>query len=75
MANVYISYSPRDQDFVRALQNALAQRGRTAWVDYNEILPAADWLEESYSGIDEADAFVFPGSSGGEKGQVILVPK
>ncbi|HKP52526.1 MAG TPA: TIR domain-containing protein [Chloroflexia bacterium] len=58
MANVFISYSRKDRDFVRAMHEALEKRGFDAWVDWEGIPPTADWLQEIYAGIKSADTFV-----------------
>jgi WD40 repeat protein len=59
MPNVFLSYSRRDQDFVRTLYNALAAAGRDAWVDWEGIPPSAEWLHEVYGAIEAADTFLF----------------
>src|SRR5262249_8434341 len=59
MTSVFISYSRKDQPFVRRLFDALKAAGRDAWVDWEGIPPTATWLSEIYSGIDGADTFVF----------------
>ena len=67
MADVFISYSRRDQAFVRRLHAALETAGRAAWVDWEGIPPSAKWMDEVRSAIDAADAFVFvvsPDSAG-----------
>lgn len=55
----FISYSRKDQAFVRGLVDALAQRGRDAWVDWDDIPPTAEWMREIRAGIDAAPALVF----------------
>jgi WD40 repeat protein len=59
MADVFISYSRNDRDFVRKLHDALAKLNRDAWVDWQDIPLTAEWLSEIYAGIDAADNFVF----------------
>jgi len=59
MADVFISYSRKDQDFVRDLYEALEARGRDTWIDWMKIPLTAKWLEEVFSGIERADAFAF----------------
>lgn len=59
MADLFISYSRKDKDFVRQLHDALAQQNRDIWVDWEDIPITADWLKEIYAGIDGANAFVF----------------
>jgi hypothetical protein len=59
MADVFISYSRVDQDFVRVLHQALAQSQCDAWVDWEDIPLSADWWKEIQAGIDAANTFVF----------------
>jgi WD40 repeat protein len=59
MASVFISYSRKDQPFVRRLFAALEADGREAWVDWEGIPPSAEWLAEIYTAIDAANTFVF----------------
>jgi WD40 repeat protein len=59
MSDVFISYSRKDQDFVRRLFDALAAQGRESWVDWEGIPPTADWLAEIYAAIEAADTFIF----------------
>lgn len=59
MADVFISYSRKDSDFVRQLHEALKQQGRDTWVDWEDIPPTAEWWREVTAGIEAADTFVF----------------
>jgi hypothetical protein len=59
MADVFISYSRKDRDFVLKLHEALARNNRDAWVDWHDIPLMADFLREIYAGIEGADNFVF----------------
>jgi TIR domain len=59
MADVFISYSRKDTDFVRRLHDALSKLNRNTWVDWEDIPLTAEWLKEIYAGIDSADNFVF----------------
>lgn len=59
MADVFISYSRKDSDFVRQLHEALKQHGRDTWVDWEDIPPTAEWWKEVTTGIEAADTFVF----------------
>lgn len=59
MTDVFISYSRKDQPFVRLLSAALEARQRDAWVDWEGIAPTAEWLTEIRAAIDAADMFVF----------------
>src|SRR5262245_51645370 len=57
MTDVFISYSRKDTGFVRRLHDALAAQSRAAWVDWEDIPRAADWMDEINRGIDAADTF------------------
>jgi TIR domain len=59
MADVFISYSRKDKDFVRRLDESLKSRGREAWVDWEDIRPTEEWMQAVYAAIEGADAFVF----------------
>ena len=59
MADIFISYSRKDKALVRQLHDKLKSSGREVWVDFEDIPPSAEWLEEVYAGIDAADSFVF----------------
>jgi len=59
MADVFISCSRREQDFVRTLHQGLRNHGRETWVDREGIPPTAEWLAEVYAAIDAADTFAF----------------
>ncbi|MBZ0283981.1 MAG: TIR domain-containing protein [Anaerolineae bacterium] len=59
MPDLFISYAREDTEFVRRVYDDLVQNNREAWVDWEDIPLTADWLQEAYSGIEGADAFVF----------------
>ena len=59
MAEVFISYSRKDQEFVRDLHKALTQRQLETWVDWEGIPLTADFLKEIYTAIEAADTFAF----------------
>ncbi|MGH3815997.1 MAG: toll/interleukin-1 receptor domain-containing protein, partial [Pseudonocardiaceae bacterium] len=59
MADVFLSYAREDLLFVRRLTAALQARDRDVWVDLDDIIPSARWMEEIRSGITGADAVVF----------------
>ncbi|MDB9529215.1 TIR domain-containing protein [Oscillatoria sp. CS-180] len=58
-ANVFISYSRRNKEFVQELHIALEATGREVWVDWENIPVAVDWWQEIQLGIELADTFVF----------------
>lgn len=59
MADVFISYSRKNKDFVLKLHEALNKFGKTDWVDWEDIPPAAPWSEEVKSAIESSDSFIF----------------
>jgi hypothetical protein len=59
MSDIFISYSRRDQAFVRALHGRLTAEKREVWVDWEDIPPSAEWLAEIERAIEAADTVVF----------------
>lgn len=59
MSDLFISYAREDKEFVRRLHEALKQRGRQTWVDWEGIPPTAEWLDEIFGAIDASQALVF----------------
>ncbi|MBI5031374.1 MAG: TIR domain-containing protein [Chloroflexi bacterium] len=58
MAGIFISYSRKDQAFVRQLHAALVKANHDVWVDWEDIPLTAEWLAEIYDGIEKADTFL-----------------
>lgn len=54
-----ISYSRKDQGFVRQLSEALKTRGFDAWVDWEGIPLTSKWLAEIESAIEATTTFIF----------------
>lgn len=59
MADVFISYSRRDSDFVRRLHAALSAQQRDVWVDWEDIPLTANWWREICAAIEAANTFIF----------------
>lgn len=59
MADVFISYSRKDKEFVQRLDEALKRRDREAWVDWEGIRPTEEFMGAIYGAIEAADTFVF----------------
>src|SRR5215813_13398756 len=59
MAKLFISYSRKDSIPSRLIIRALKEMGQDVWVDWEDIPPASDWLEQIFRGIESADAFIF----------------
>jgi WD40 repeat protein len=57
--DAFVSYAREDRPFVKALAEALQERGKKVWLDLEDILPTADWVREVEAGIRSANAFVF----------------
>lgn len=70
MADVFIAYSRKDQEFVTRLYNALSEYGINTWIDQQNIPIASDWSEQIQSGIANADKFIFVMSPNSVKSQV-----
>jgi hypothetical protein len=58
MADVFISYTRVDAEFVRGLHADLIQQGLDAWVDWEDIPPSSEWRQEVYRAVQGANAFV-----------------
>ena len=59
MADVFISYSRKDIEFAQRIHQELEARDRQPWVDWQDIPPTSEWLDEVYAGIQAADTFLF----------------
>ncbi len=59
MADVFLSYSRKDTDFVKKLHESLSTEDYEIWVDWEGIPLTADWWAEIEEGIEAADTFVF----------------
>jgi WD40 repeat protein len=58
MADVFISYAREDKGFVRRVHESLAAHTLEAWVDWEDIPPTADYLQEIRAAIESADAVI-----------------
>ena len=59
MADLFVSYSRKDKEFVRHLVEGLVGREKEVWVDWEDIAPTAEWMSEIELGIDASDSFAF----------------
>jgi TIR domain len=59
MSSVFVSYSRRDRDAVAAMVSALRAAGDEVWVDLDDIVPSAVWMEEIKTAIANADSVMF----------------
>ncbi len=56
---VFISYSRKDKAFVRKLNAAIDAENIDAWVDWEGIELASDWMNRITDAIEGGDAFLF----------------
>src|SRR6266480_6495434 len=56
---VFISYSRKDKEFVRWLDEELKHRDREAWVDWEGIPPGDTWEKTIYGAIEASHTFIF----------------
>jgi hypothetical protein len=56
---VFISYSRKDKEFVRRLDEELKRRDREAWVDWEGIPPRDTWEKTIYGAIEATHTFIF----------------
>ncbi len=56
---VFISYSRKDSDFARRLNEQLQINGKTTWFDQESISEGVNFEKEIFNGIAAADNFVF----------------
>ena len=59
MAKLFVSYSRKDSVVARKLILSFKDTGQDVWVDWEDIPPAVDWLEQIFRGIEGSDAFIF----------------
>src|SRR5512141_3097179 len=59
MTQVFISYSRRDKDFASKFTTALHKSELDTWIDWEDIPPVADWLDQIHKGIEQSDGFLF----------------
>ena len=59
MSHIFISYSRKDLDFAQKIVDTLAANDLDTWIDWKDIPPAEEWLQEIYQGIEGANAFLF----------------
>ena len=59
MADVFVSYSRRDAEFVGSLVGRLEAAGCSVWLDQQGIPPSAEWMKEILGAIEGADCFLY----------------
>lgn len=58
MSDAFITYSRKDKEFVHKLHQALLDKQRDIWVDFEDIPISAEWLQEVFAGIESANAVI-----------------
>jgi len=59
MADLFISYSRKNISFARRLFSGLEKTGLDIWIDWEDIPPGTEWLENIFQAVEEADNFLF----------------
>ncbi len=59
MADVFMSYSRRDTEFVRRLADSISGRGKEVWLDTEGIADGEVFPEAIKRAIEQSDAFLF----------------
>src|ERR1700723_3438783 len=59
MADVFVSYSRRDSEFVRRMADSITQRGKEVWLDTEGIADGEVFPEAIKRAIEQSDAFLF----------------
>jgi hypothetical protein len=59
MADVFISYSRKDLDFAKSLQDSLQRKDLDVWVDIEGLYAGEEFWPEVTSAIDRSTVFVF----------------
>ncbi|HEY5999935.1 MAG TPA: toll/interleukin-1 receptor domain-containing protein, partial [bacterium] len=59
MAKLFVSYSRKDSATSRKIIEALVKMEHDIWVDWEDIPPAVNWMDQILRGIEGVDAFIF----------------
>jgi WD40 repeat protein len=59
ISDVFISYSRRNTEFARKLNDVFKEQGMEVWADWEDIPKGADWRAEIAAGVEGANAFLF----------------
>ena len=59
MADVFISYSRTDTEFVQRVAASLHEVGKSLWIDTDDISDAEVFPQAIRTAIEESDAFLF----------------
>ena len=70
MAELFLSYSRAQKEFVSSLFHALEREGFDTWIDWDDILPSEAWRKAIQSGIESAHTFLYVISSASVESEV-----
>ncbi|MEJ2551351.1 MAG: TIR domain-containing protein [Anaerolineales bacterium] len=59
MSDIFISYSRKDIAYARILHEGLQAQDLETWIDWQDIPPSTEWMQEIYTAIEEANTVVF----------------
>jgi len=59
MSDIFISYSRKDIAYARLLHKALKENDLETWIDWQDIPPSTEWLNEIFTAIEQANTFIF----------------
>ena len=59
MSDIFISYSRKDIAYARLLHKALNENDLETWIDWQDIPPSREWLNEIFTAIEQANTFIF----------------
>lgn len=60
MCSVFISFArQKDKSFVKDMHDHLKHENRSVWLDWEDLPPTSDWLEEVQRRIEAMDCFIF----------------
>src|SRR5512138_2812390 len=58
-SKLFVSYSRKDSVAARKLITSFETMELDVWVDWEDIPPAVDWMDQIFHGIEGADVFIF----------------
>jgi hypothetical protein len=61
-ANVFISYSQKDKDFVERLKSNLQMAGLRVWMDVEQIAAGSNWQKAIEHGLEQASVLLYVSS-------------
>jgi len=59
MSDIFISYSRKDIAYAHILHEGLQAQNLETWIDWQDIPPSTEWMQEIYTAIEEANTVVF----------------